>query len=256
MPNHLILQLDSPLMAFGDTMIDARGPTRDLPNVSMITGLIANALGWTHAMGAAHQRLQDRIVMGARLDRPGVEVRDFQTAQLAASDDGWTTHGMVEKRRGGANTYKSPHIRERFYRADAHVTIALRLDPADEAPTLEAVVAALDAPARPLFIGRKPCLPSSSLSLGTVAANSVVEALQHVPLSQDVPARSASVALLVPPSELNSVAPYRSVQLTDRRDWISGVHTGESTLHRFALPRSSFAVRTQDDNKQQMESPS
>ena len=43
MPDHLILQLEAPLMSFGDTMIDATGPTRDLPILSAVTGLIANA---------------------------------------------------------------------------------------------------------------------------------------------------------------------------------------------------------------------
>ena len=46
MPEHLILRLEAPLMAFGATMIDANGPTHELPLRSMIAGLIANALGW------------------------------------------------------------------------------------------------------------------------------------------------------------------------------------------------------------------
>src|SRR5262245_4242731 len=156
MPRHLILRLEAPLMAFGGTMIDANGPTRDLPIVSMVTGLIANALGWHRAQRELHRDLQGRIVMGARLDRPGSELRDFQTAQLGANDKGWTTRGEPEGRAGGANTYNSPHIRKRHYRADAFVTIAFRLEPADQHPTLDEVAAALAEPARPLFIGRKP----------------------------------------------------------------------------------------------------
>ena len=37
MPQHLILRLEAPLMAFGGTMIDANGPTLDLPIRSMVT---------------------------------------------------------------------------------------------------------------------------------------------------------------------------------------------------------------------------
>lgn len=81
MPQHLILTLEAPLMSFGGAMIDANGPTLDLPIRSMVTGLIANALGWHRVERNRHQSLQDRLVMGARLDRPGIAVRDFQLVQ-------------------------------------------------------------------------------------------------------------------------------------------------------------------------------
>ncbi len=97
MPQHLILRLEAPLMSFGGTMIDANGPTLDLPIRSMVTGLIANALGWHRVERNWHQSLQDRLVMGARLDQPGTAVRDFQTAQLGANDKGWTTPANPSK---------------------------------------------------------------------------------------------------------------------------------------------------------------
>src|SRR4051794_36192976 len=157
MAAHLLLRLEAPLMAFGREMVDARGPIRDFPAGSMLTGLIANALGFDRSERAAHQRLQQRLVLGARLDDPGSLLRDFQTAELRANDQGWTTRGEPEGRDGGAKTYNSPHIRERDYLADACVTVALRLEPADEPPLLADIAAAVDEPARPLFIGRKPC---------------------------------------------------------------------------------------------------
>ena len=46
MADYLLLRLEAPLMAFGGTMIDANGPTLDFPITSLVTGLIANALGW------------------------------------------------------------------------------------------------------------------------------------------------------------------------------------------------------------------
>src|SRR4051812_35801487 len=158
MISHLLLRLEAPLMAFGREMVDARGPIRDFPAGSMLTGLIANALGFDRAERTAHQRLQQRLVFGARLDDPGALLRDFQTAELRAADQGWTTRGQPEGRAGGARTYDSPHIRERDYLADACITVALRLEPVDEAPLLGAIAAALEKPARPLFIGRKSCL--------------------------------------------------------------------------------------------------
>lgn len=236
-------------MAFGGTMIDANGPTLEFPMVSLVTGLIANALGWRHGDREEHQCLQERIIMGVRIDRLGTELRDFQTAQLAANDKGWTTRGEPEGRAGGAATYKSPHIRQRYYRADALVTVALRLEPADETPTLDEVAAALVQPRRPLFIGRKPCLPSGPILAGPpVEAGDVLAALRSWPLQSQPPSRRIiggtapedRIRIVMPAGEGESPEPFRVTRVTDHRDWISGVHTGESALHVFTLPPTDF----------------
>ena len=43
MQRHLVLRLASPLIAFGGEAIDNLGVVRDVPALSMVTGLIANA---------------------------------------------------------------------------------------------------------------------------------------------------------------------------------------------------------------------
>lgn len=247
MPDHLILRLEAPLMAFGGTMIDANGPTLDLPICSMVTGLIANALGWQRGDRASHQALQDRLVVGARLDRAGTELRDFQTAQLAKSDRGWTTRGEPEGRGGGNETYKAPHIRLRHYRADAFVTIALRLDLTDGNPTLATVEAALKSPSRPLFIGRKPCLPSRPiLAEPPLDVADVYQALRVAPLFPAAAPRPwrkddrATVRLVLPPGEWPRDAAHHSRMVADVRDWTAGVHAGESRLDHLSLPREVF----------------
>lgn len=245
MRSHIILRLELPLMAFGATMIDATGPTEDFPYVSLITGLLANALGKSRGERERHQRLQDRLVIGVRLDRPGRELRDFQTAKLAKNDKGWTTRGLPEGRGGGNDTYKSPHIRERFYVADAVVTVALRLQDPDERPTLSQIADALRHPARPLFIGRKPCLPSVPLLAGTdIDAFTVLDALRQWPL--DYENLSEPIRLVIPSTEAPlSGQKDRAIHRTDERNWISGVHAGESVLHLIDLPRAAFPVRTE-----------
>lgn len=239
MPEHLIFSLDAPLMAFGDTMIDASGPTRDLPIASAITGLIANALGWHRGQRELHQRLQDRIIVGTRLDRPGRELRDFQTAQLAKSDEGWTTLGYPEGRAGGSNTYNAPHIRERFYRADALVTVAVRLEPTEEPPDLDAISAALNTPMRPLFIGRKPCLPSRPILAGRINAASTFDALRQWPLAA-VSVAANQVKLIVPHGEASTVDKQHAFRVADRRNWISGVHASESTMSVVMIESCKF----------------
>lgn len=157
----LVLRLEAPLMAFGGVAIDQVGPVRDFPAASMLTGLIGNALGWHWSQGEVHQALQDRLIFAARRTREGIRLTDTQNAQLAKRDKGWTTRGVPEGRAGAS--YRAPHRRLRDYHADASVRIVLRVEPPAAAPDLESIAAALDRPARPLFIGRKPCLPSAPL---------------------------------------------------------------------------------------------
>ena len=230
---HLLLDLQAPLLAFGGETIDNYGVIRDFPAASMLTGLLANALGWRRIERELHQRLQERLVFAARIDREpagGVRLTDFQTAKLEKDDQGWTTRGVPEGRAGGANTYDAPHLRYRDYFADMRVTVALRLEPADDAPTLDDLAAALDEPKRPLFIGRKPCLPSGRLfRCISDKGNTALEALMY--LRVDEPNRTSDVRLLWPADDGANGVPAgvrisRTYQLTDERNWVSGLHGG------------------------------
>ena len=221
MARHLLLRLEGPLMAFGGETIDNLGVIRDFPAQSMLTGLIANALGWRREDAAEHDRLQARLVFGARLDRAGTRLTDFQTAELRKDDKGWTTSGEPEGRAGGENTYKGQHLRYRDFHADGAVLVALRLEPADESPTLEDVADALQRPARPLFLGRKPCLPAAPLFAGWCDEPDVLTALRGAaPLVANARPRA-----LWPASE-GKLHDSRQVDVCDERNWTSGVHGG------------------------------
>lgn len=229
MAEHLLLRLEAPLMAFGSEMVDSRGPIRDFPASSMLTGLLANALGLDRTERAAHQRLQERLVFGVRLDHPGERLRDFQTASLHAADRGWTTRGRPEGRAGGAATYVSPHIRERDYLADACVTVALRLAPADENPTVGDLAGALAEPARPLFLGRKPCLPSTPLLLGVYEHGTALDALLEIPGPDRPVGRRPTRFVLVGTAASEAeerLERVETITLTDERNWLAGVHAG------------------------------
>lgn len=221
-------------MAFGDVTIDRLGRVRDTPSASTVTGLLANALGVYRWEAARLDRLQERLVFGCRLDRRGRRFTEFQTAQLGADDRGWTTRGRPEGRAGGANTYASPHIRERDHDADARVTVALRLLEDAESPTLDDLARALDEPARPLFIGRKACLPAAALFAGFVEAPTVYDALLAAPTADPVPARRApsrppvdASVLLVLPADEPCPPGFRAAYACERRDWAAGVHAGD-----------------------------
>lgn len=221
----LVLRLEAPLLAFGGVAIDQVGVIRDFPAASMLTGLFANALGWHRTDTAAHQALQDRLRFAARWERehPFGILTDSQNAQLAKTDRGWTTHGEPEGRDGAS--YGGPHRRRRDYHADACVSVALRLDPADEAPDLDTLAAALDRPMRPLFIGRKPCLPSAPLRGPEVVAATAYEALSLLPVD---PEGGGTLRGLWPADEgpVTGDAVHRILDLADLRNWRTGMHGG------------------------------
>ena len=214
----------------------------------MLTGLLANALGWRRVEAQRHQRLQDRLVFAARIDREphgGVRMTDYQTVKMGDTVDlfvsdgwviGWTTRGYPDKRAGALGASGSgpfTHQRWRDYYADMRVTVALRLEPNAGEPTLDGLAEALEEPARPLFIGRKPCLPSAPLLARRrdgddpfVDGDTALTALLAWPLA-DAERAPDSVRLLWPEGEgAAPVEANRRAMLTDQRNWVSGLHGG------------------------------
>ena len=247
MMRHLILNLEAPLMSFGGETIDNLGVIRPFPAASMLTGLFANALGWRRTERERHQELQDRLVFAARIDREpatGVRMTDFQTAQLGHNDRGWTTRGAPEGRAGGANTYNAPHLRYRDYYADMRVTVALRLQPDADSPTLDQLAKALDEPIRPLFIGRKSCLPSVRLCGGFEDGATALAALLNRPL-HDAGHSAELVRAMWPDGEGvddPDIKPAPTQMLTDQRNWRSGLHGGGRWVGEAGICRSKFAA--------------
>jgi CRISPR system Cascade subunit CasD len=223
MPRFLILALEAPLLSFGAEAVDARGVVSDFPGASMLTGLLANALGWRRSERVRLDRLQSRIRFAARIDREGERLTDFQTAQLRQEDKGWTTRGVPEGRAGGAKTYQSPYIRRRDYDADKRVTVALTLNPAEEAPDLDALASALVTPVRPLFLGRKPCLPARPIFEAISEATDLLDALQQASSPDADPTRTLLPIEMREPHDA-------TILVSDLRNWRSGVHGGQREM--------------------------
>ena len=245
---YLVLRLDAPMVAFGDVMIDSLGPVRESPSVTAISGLLANALGINREETDRLSRLQDRLVLASRLDHGDARFTDFQTAQLNGNDRGWTTSGTIQERAGGASTFNSPHIRWRDYDSDVSVTVVIRLRDALESPTLDSVAQAIQYPARPLFLGRKCCLPSSPLFAGFVEAVDALRAFHQVPLRAPTRSRSrfgddrkSGIVVTLPPEEACPDG-FEIVTSTERRDWPAGVHAGLQRSYRGTVPRDAFAT--------------
>ncbi|MCA9773628.1 MAG: type I-E CRISPR-associated protein Cas5/CasD [Myxococcales bacterium] len=218
----LKLNLEAPLSAFGGVVVDGLGVTRDQPALSAITGLLANALGYDRTETGRLAALQSRLLLASAYRAgDGSRLTDFQTAKLAKNDRGWTRWG-VEGREGGADTYDSPALTYRDYHADRPTICVVGLRD-DGDPDLDALAAALDRPERPLFIGRKSCLPAGSINGGLLEAENAMAALRacvpgggdwrvSLPVGQGAPNQS------------------REVRLADLRDWTAGFHSGDRAV--------------------------
>lgn len=221
----LMLRFDAPLMSFGAVVVDQNNPTWRFPARSMLAGLLGNALGWDHRDTARLQALQDRLRFAARWDAEPEPIPDYQTVDLGQHflvDTGWTTRGRREDRKGGtAGT--GTHIRFRDYWANGVLTVALTLAGEDE-PTLDHLERALRTPARPLFIGRKPCLPAAPILVGRRQAAGVKAALAHEPLADIGPRRRPRVIEALWPLEEGQGA--GTEERFDRRDWANNLHRG------------------------------
>ncbi len=245
----LIAHFEAPLMSFGGPQVDQIGPTGLFPTVSQVTGLLGNALGYVHGEFAHLQRLQERISIASVLVREGGELQDYQTVDLGQDHlrlPSWTTRGRTEHRDGGLEARFGTHIRLRRYRADASVLTAVSVSPADESPTVGELLEALRKPARPLFVGRKCCLPAAPIGVGLVGGTiDLTEALSQIPIA--FPERWTSISKDTLPLELSAEIPVpdeRELQpearlgvlrVTDERDWKNQLHGGQRIVARRKL---------------------
>jgi len=233
----LLLRLDAPLMSFGAPIVDRHGVIQPYPALSMMAGLLGNALGVDHSEPDRLQRLQERLRYAVRQDRRGQQLRDYQTVDLSKPylDDAraWTTRHTLEQRKGGSAS-SGTHIRLRDYHADACYTVALTLDSAEENPTVADCASALKQPARPLFIGRKTCLPAAPLFLDQIIADSLLTALQDAPPAARSRRSTHRTWWPTTPDAPRPTADWLSEDtrypVTDRRDWKNQIHVGERWL--------------------------
>lgn len=225
MRQFLVLRLSAPLMSFGAEKVDTRYVTRRFPGRSMLTGLLGNALGYHHRDTGALQRLQRRVQYVVREDRAGRALRDYHTVDLGQEHmldaRAWTTFGRTFRRAGGNST--GTHLTERDYLVGAVYTVVLWLVPAEDAPTLEALERALRTPARPLFLGRKCCLPSRPL----VDRDSLhlASGWQEV-LEMSAPGDGRSRTLWREARE-DEWADASVLAVCDDREWSNGIHVGQ-----------------------------
>ncbi len=226
----LLLRFEAPLMSFGGVRVDETNPTNTFPGQSMLTGLIANALGLRHEQADLLADLQEHMAYAARVDVEGKQIVDYQTVDLGQEfmRSGWTTWGHSEGRAGGTAARLGTHQRWRHYWADRVVTVSLSIS-SSSSFSLDEVQHALSFPARTLFLGRKPCIPSVPILQKKVDAKDLVEALQSFPLSERA---TKSRVLAQWPKSCGEKKSARLVYTSDERDWHNQIHVGRRKVYQ------------------------
>ena len=222
---HCKMLLEAPMMSFGGPAVDHVRPTMAFPGASMLAGLLGNAMGWDWSMRQELQSIQDRLVYGCAIARKGEALVDNQNAKLSLADEGWTTRGQPEGRAGAPSTYECHHRMSKHYHADQSVRVVFRTDNPNETTALAVF---LKHPMRPLYIGRKNCLPTCRVFAGVVEADTVHEALVEWCLLQDgAPAHAVG---MWPdgegPSPTKHDEHYSFMDSPDVKNWRTGLHGG------------------------------
>lgn len=225
MAEFLLIRLDGPLQAWGDVTFDSKRPTLGFPTRSALAGLIASALGWRYRDGARTTQLQDSLRMAVREDRAPVRLNDYQTVYLGRETSGWTRWGV--ERRGGAFS-TGTHILDKEYLADASFVVALTLGP-DSPVDLDEVERALRQPVRPLFLGRRSCLPALPLFEGRIEAKTPYDALRSAKL-HEVHETPPLRCWYEPGDGPELDAWIHGVRVSDRRDFHADRFAGERLL--------------------------
>jgi CRISPR system Cascade subunit CasD len=228
MNEFIILNLTAPLLSFGGVAVDNINPTMKFPAKSMITGLLSNALGYNHESEEI-ERLQKRIIYGTLNKKPGIEIQDYQTVNLGQDfmvGTGWTTWGNPSGRDGQND--KGTHIRKRFYIADSEYLVALTLKDSHLSPTLNRIENALLKPERPLFLGRKCCLPSDRIFQKRLPAQSIEEAFINFLQNnqQEGEDLNTEYTIWLPCDQVSLNASERVLSVSDERDWKNQIHSG------------------------------
>lgn len=240
----LVLRLDAPMISYGGVIVDQHGFVDDFPATSMLTGLAANALGWEHKDFAKLQRLQERIQFAARWDVRPEPMIDYHTVDLGQPKmigyadrqkrgdpvGGWTTRGKPDHRGGGTAAKFGIHQRYRHYWTDGLMTLVMELK-GDEQPDVDALLEAFRRPARPLFLGRKTCLPTRPLldpRTPVIEGEDLLAILRRVPVWDRHGAAQPYDANLMAcwPAEPGLQGRGRMRRVAGLRDWTNQVPAG------------------------------
>lgn len=188
----VVLLLTGPMQSWGERAAFSERDTLPHPTRSGIVGMIGAALGYSKDVDLGWA---GGLKIQVRADQPGYVMSDFHMvgggykagAGMVAAD------GTARKGKDGR---PSGSITKRYYLADASFVVTVH-HPDDG--LIDQIVAALNAPHWPIYLGRKSCPPAHPVVLGTTSVDAVtvlnaLPAYSTVPLPIDRGASSTSHA--------------------------------------------------------------
>ncbi len=184
----LFLRLEGPLQSWGGRTIGRFRRTESVPTKSGVLGLLGAALGLSRQQLNARLDELNQLVMAVRVDRAGHVLEDYQT--VGAKVGVLAADGEIKKT--AATREVEAIISPREFLTDASFLVILQGD----SELIEELSAALQSPQWPLFLGRKRCVPGTSVFGGVVHNVSLSEAILR-----DGPEDSS----LVPPDQRSEV---------------------------------------------------
>ncbi|MFD8784440.1 type I-E CRISPR-associated protein Cas5/CasD [Kitasatospora sp. NPDC059599] len=180
----LVLRLAGPLQSWGDRSAFNRRDTRPQPTKSGVVGLLAAAAGRPREAD-----ITDLVGLrlGVRVDQPGMLLRDYHTVSdyrgRPLPQAGVNAKGVQKP----TSPAKDTHVTHRYYLQDAVFLAALQ-GPAGLIATL---AEAVRRPAFPLALGRRSCVPTQPIALGTVRHANLEDVLASEPWQAGVVAMNA-----------------------------------------------------------------
>ncbi|WP_019586906.1 type I-E CRISPR-associated protein Cas5/CasD [Deinococcus apachensis] len=191
--NTLLIPLAGPLQSWGTRSRFDDRDTEAEPSKSGVLGLCAAALGIDRAAPVTHL---SALAFGVRVDRPGLLMHDYHTAQLYPGQRGTGTS-----------------LTRRAYLSDAAFWAALHGDPA----LLRDLHAALRNPYWPLSLGRKAFVPSTPLwQPDALRDTELLDALRHAPTLRRPEEDAAPYRLVLDVREVPAPPPHATPG--ERRD--------------------------------------
>lgn len=179
----ILLRLEGVLQAWGDHSKWDERDSGDFPSKSGVVGLLACAMGLERGdpeIGSLSQEL----TLAVRADRPGVRMLDFHTVQGKPR----LTTASGGQRSESASTIVS----RRWYLQDASFLAVIETAPEWQ----ERILAGLNAPKWPLFLGRKSCVPSRPVLEGVTEDYAhILDALFHYPAEREPGKKSSPAGL-------------------------------------------------------------
>jgi len=169
-PTTILLRLEGPLQAWGNSARFRHRTTALEPPKSGVIGLVACCMGRRRT-----EPIQDltNLHMAVRIDRPGTLISEFQTVGAGT--------GCITAQRKLKITAKTKQpetlTTTREYLCDASFLVALTGPP----DTIDAIETALRNPVWPPYLGRKACPPGSPIFAGRRDTTEPLDALREEP---------------------------------------------------------------------------